>query len=126
MDTKTGSKKLWLAILRWAARVVALIFAIFIVAMFIGESAGGRQPGAPALVFRDYFLLSCLALYVVGLLLGLKWELWGGLISVAFCLVQIITVKAGGATAGIYMTLMIVPGLLFLLSWFLHRTEAKQ
>jgi hypothetical protein len=120
MEAKNGNLKLWLSILRWTARIVAVLIVAFFLFMFIGEGLNGRPVGSPKLVARDYFLLSMMALFNVGLLIGLWREGLGGLISLVFMSTTIIFHQIEGITPVIfYITLF--PGILYILSWYFHR-----
>jgi len=54
METKNGNKPLWLSILRWGARIIALLFVAFFLVMFIGEGGIWSQPKNLPLEMRDY------------------------------------------------------------------------
>ena len=125
METYTGTNPLWLKIIRWCTRIIALLFIAFILMMFIGEGGFWSQPANMPLTTRDYVLLSVMGIYWIGLIIGLRWEFWGGLISLAFMSTLILSLRFT-QTGGFWFDLMLVPGLLYLLSWYLHRRHFKQ
>ena len=81
MEAQKVNKKLWLSILRWSARIIAILIAIFFLFMFFGEGIQNHSPNSQTLVARDYILLTLKALYIIGLIIGLWREGFGGLIS---------------------------------------------
>jgi len=120
MEAKNGNKKLWLLILRWSARIIAILIAIFFLLMFLGEGIQNHSPNAQALVARDYILLSLKALYLIGLIIGLWREGLGGLISLVFMMTQIAIHQTEGVGSAIFYY-MLMPSILFILSWYFHR-----
>jgi hypothetical protein len=126
MEANTKTKPLWLKILRWVARIIALLFIIFILAMFIGEGGFWSQPKGAPLGLRDYLLLSLFGLYVIGLIIGLWREGLGGLISLVFMAIHIIILSSEGIKHLTYFYAMLLPSLLYILSWYYHRLLARQ
>lgn len=121
MKENTGTKPLWLSILRWGARIIAILFVAFFLMMFIGEGGFWNQPKGAPLGARDYIILSLWGLFMIGLIIGLWREGLGGLISFIFLLAHIIVLKVEGSSTGIYFYLMLIPSILFLSSWYFHR-----
>jgi|ERR1035438_3156372 hypothetical protein len=123
MESKNGNNPLWLTILRWVARIVAILFIAFILIMFIGE--GGftnfSQSSIP-LQARDYIILSLFGLYILGLVVGLVWEGLGGLISFGFMMTFIIVLVYYGKVP-ILFYIFFLPSILFILSWYLHQSS---
>ena len=125
MEAKNGNKKLWLLILRWSARIIAILIAILFLLMFFGEGILNHSPNAQALAARDYILLTLKALYIIGLIIGLWREGLGGLISLVFMTTQIVIHQIEGVGSVIfYFTLL--PSILFILSWYFHRRLSQQ
>ena len=120
METQSGTKPLWLTILRWSARIIAILIIIFSLFMFIGESIGGRSADAPLLQTRDYIILSLWALYIIGLVIGLWREGLGGLISLVFMAIHIFILQMEGSNSIIFFV-MLLPSILYLLSWHFQR-----
>ncbi len=117
MEPPAEKKPAWVTTFRWVARIVGLLFIILLLGFFIGE---GRHGGAQ-LHGRDYFLLSMWALYIIGLVAGLKWESLGGLISLVFLFIQVIYLVREGTPTGWFFYLLVIPPVLYLLSGYLHR-----
>lgn len=125
METKNGNKKLWLLILRWSARIIAILIAIFFLLMYFGEGIQNHSPNSQTLVARDYILLTLKALYIIGLIIGLWREGLGGLISLVFMTTQIIIHQTDGVGSAIFYY-MLLPSILFILSLYFHRRLAQQ
>src|SRR5512146_2921029 len=113
METTTPKKPLWLKILRWTARIIAIIFIVFILVMFIGEGGTWSQPRSRPLDFRDYALLFVFGMYVVGLIIGLWKEGLGGIISFVFMAGLIIYMLSEGHNNLTYFYVMLLPSILF-------------
>jgi hypothetical protein len=125
MGAQSGTKPLWLTILRWSARIIAILIIIFSLFMFIGESIGGRSADAPPLQTRDYIILSLWALYIIGLVIGLWREGLGGLISLVFMAIHIFILQMEGSNSIIFFV-MLLPSILYILSWYFNRRWARQ
>jgi hypothetical protein len=127
MEAKNGNKPLWLSILRWSARIIAIIFIAFYLMMFIGEGGlKGRSGTLPSLTARDYIMLSFAALYVIGLIIGLWREGLGGLISLIILVIHIIILQSEGVKSLMYFYFMALPSILFILSWYFHLRSVRQ
>jgi hypothetical protein len=111
--------------LRWSARIIAVLIVAFFLFMFIGEGLNGRPVGSPQLVARDYILLSLMALFNIGLLIGLWKEGLGGLISLVFMATIIIIHQIEGIKPVIFY-FALLPGILYLLSWYFHRSLTQK
>ncbi len=107
------------------AKASAILIASFILVMFIGEGGFWSQPASRPLTTRDIVLLMVMGIYWIGLIIGLRWELWGGLISLV-CMIIIILSLEFTHTGGLYFYVMTIPGLLYLLHWYLHRINRVQ
>ena len=119
MEKRIESSPAWLSILRWTARIFAMIFVIFFLFMFIGESIGSSTHYAH-LYWRDYLLLSLWFITVIALLIGLWSELYGGLISLVSTLTHFTFLTFEGNRAPIFF-IILVPSILYLMSWYYHR-----
>ena len=95
METTIQKKPVWLNIIRWTARIFALLIIIFILVMFIGESIGSSSHKTN-LSGRDYLLLSLFGITLIGLGIGLWREGLGGLISLVSTLSHIIFLSING------------------------------
>ena len=105
--------------LRWFARFWGLAFAVLILALAIGEGFNPAKLKTKELLLTVPFFVAWL-----GLLLGWRWEGWGGILVVAgiagFCLIHFV-VTGFGRFPGWAFPAIGVPGLLYLLSWFCRR-----
>jgi hypothetical protein len=123
MDERNRSKTV--QVVRWIARVTSGFAAALILFIFIGEGfTGGFEPLLHMTVRETLMMVAFIALWL-GLLLGWKWELYGGLLTAcgvaAFYLVDYLFT---GTLPGILLPLIFSsPGLLFLYCGF--QTRAK-
>jgi hypothetical protein len=127
MQAKNGNKPLWLSILRWAARIVAILFIVFIPLMFIGEggiwkySAGTR----PSHV-KDYMLLLLVVLYLGSLIIGMWRNGLGGFLSLVFIIALMAIFASEGMKNLTYFYIMLLPSLLYIIPWYFHRRFERQ
>jgi hypothetical protein len=120
MKTTIHLKPVWLKIIRWTARIIALLVVAFFLMMFIGESMGNNTP--MPLTSRDYFILSLYGITMVGLVIGLWFEFLGGLISLISTLTHIIFLSREGHGGLFIFYLMLIPSIMYLLSWYFNKT----
>ena len=89
MDRRNGSKTL--QVVRWIARVSSGFTAALILLFFIGEGLIERFEPLLHMSVRETLMMVAFVALWLGLLLGWKWELYGGLLTacgiVAFYLV---------------------------------------
>ena len=110
-------------VVRWIARVSAGFSAALILLIFIGEGlTGGFEPLLHMTVRETLMMIAFIAVWL-GLLLGWKWELYGGLLTVcgvaAFYLVDFLF---SGTLPGVLLPLIFaLPSLLFLYSGYQTR-----
>ena len=110
MESKT------LQVVRWIARVSAGFAAALILLLFIGEGlTGGFEPLLHMTARETLMVVAFIALWL-GLLLGWKWELYGGLLTIcgvaAFYMVDYLFSRT---LPGVLLPLIFaLPGLLFL------------
>lgn len=107
---------------RWAARgislVVLAIWGFFIVAHLINGLAGGGEEASRPLGTDDYFGLLAMGGWLVGLILGWRWESLGGtIVIVAFVVSAVVNPNV------LSFPFLLIPtaGLLFLVSWWIRR-----
>ena len=116
-----------LHIVGWIARVSAGFAAALILLIFIGEGlAGGFEPLLHMSVRETLMIVAFIALWL-GLLLGWKWELYGGLLTVcgvaAFYLVDYLFT---GTLPRVLLPLIFAsPSLLFLYCGFQTRKKPE-
>ncbi len=118
-------------ILRNTAWILALIFAILGIMLIFFMFALSAPPWTAGGIFLTLVYGGS---YVIGLLIGKKWPLTGGIMSLILPLsglietgVTLIILESGSESLGylvstiiMYLTMMI-PGLLYLLSWYLEK-----
>ncbi|MGD1993376.1 MAG: hypothetical protein PVI59_09295 [Anaerolineae bacterium] len=103
-------------VIRWIARVASGLAAGLVLLIFVGEGiAAGFEP-LLHLSVRETGMMVAFAVAWLGLLLGWKWELAGGLLTVcgvaAFYLLDYLF--SGTFPRGPFFLLLASPGLLFL------------
>ena len=114
MDKRNGSKTV--PVVRWIARVSSGFAAALILLIFIGDGlAEGFEP-VLHLTGREGAMMVAFVAVWLGLLLGWKWEFYGGLLSVcgvvAFYLADYLF--SGTFPGGPFILIFASPGLLFL------------
>jgi len=118
-----GSKTL--QVVRWIARISAGFAAALILLIFIGEGlTEGFEPLLHMSIRETLMMVAFIALWL-GLLLGWKWELYGGLLTIcgitAFYLVDYLFT---GTLPGVLLPLIFAPpSLLFLYCGFQTRKK---
>ena len=105
-----------LPIIRWVARIASGLAALLIAVIFIGEGiADGFEP-LLHLTIRENAMMVAFFIVWLGLLLGWKWELAGGVMTiggtVAFYLLDYLF--SGTFPGGPFFFILASPGLLFL------------
>jgi hypothetical protein len=104
-------------VVRWAARLGALVIAALLLAFVLGEPAGPLPTS-----LRDLAGMGLLFGAVLAMLVAWKWELPGALISL-FALVAfaaIVHIRGFGVLA-----VASVPNILFLVDWKLRRVHSR-
>ena len=108
-------------IMRWIARIWSfLVFAVAILEIFVPD------PNATEPVpLADWFLLSLWGVAILGVLVAWRWELVGGIITIATMfireLVWIILKGQWLVNFLIFWLFVLPPAVLFLLAWGLER-----
>lgn len=107
-------------VVRWIARISAGFAAALILLIFIGEGlTGGFEPLLHMTIRETLMVVAFIALWL-GLLLGCKWELYGGLLTVcgvaAFYLVDYLF--TGTLPRVLLPLIFALPSLLFLYCGF--------
>jgi len=120
MKTTIHQKSVWLKILRWTARIIALLVVAFFLFLFIGENMGNNSH--LPLTSRDYFIFSLFGITMAGLVTGLWFEFLGGLISLISTLTHIIFMSVEGHSGLFFFYLMLIPSIMYLLSWYFNKT----
>ena len=120
-----GNKHLLtIRILRWAARILSIIFVGFFLFLFIGETIGSIRSGdyKPISSF-DVLQLTLMGLIMLGLIAAWIWEMYGGLLAFLACIgLFIIHPKLISSPIIFYL----FNSVLFIITWWLkfhHRND---
>jgi hypothetical protein len=124
METIIQKKPLWLSIIRWSGRIIALLFAIVLFIMFISEDMSPIIRLAQRFE-KHYFILSLWILTPIGYLIALWREGLGGLISLISTLTHIVFLSREGFGDFIFfylfLSILLIPSILYLLYWYFNR-----
>jgi hypothetical protein len=105
-----------LRILRWTARITAALAAGLILIIFIGEGLSDGIDQFLHLAKRETLMMVAFIIFWLGLIVGWKWELAGGIMSigglVAFYLIDYLF--SGTLPGGPFFLIFAVPGFIFL------------
>lgn len=114
-------RQLSAGVCRWTARILGTLLVILVLVIAIGE--GVPNPFAFPLNIQLGFL--ALAMIVIGILAGWRWELSGGLLATAgWCL--FVGSVAGAKGPNLFFCLLALPGILYLASAGLRRHSKRQ
>lgn len=122
METTIQKRPVWLKIIRWTARIIAVLFAIILFFSFTVEDMNPLSINP-----QDYFFLSLWVLIPIGYLIGLWKEGLGGLISVVSILTLIIILLTReGHYYSFYfyliLSVFLIPSILYLTYWYFNKT----
>ena len=107
------------ALCRWTARVIGTLLVLLIVMIGIGEGMPNPFTQPPAV--QVGFL--ALALLMIGILAGWRWELTGGVISLAGWCLFLASVKC---RLSCFVWALALPGVLYVISALLRRCKKGQ
>ena len=113
--------RLLAAVCRWTARVVGALLVFLVIVIGIGE--GLPNPLTQPLSVQIGFL--ALALILTGILAGWRWELAGGIISLASWFLFVGSV-VGAKRLNVFISLLALPGICYLISAWLRRHSKRQ
>ncbi len=122
MTSRSVDNKL-VRILRWIARILASVMAALILLFFVGETLGeGIQSLLHMTVWETLMMFAFFALWL-GLLLGWKWELIGGLLTLCAVIVfyTLNFLFTGKFHGGPFFLILAFPSILFLYCGWQHR-----
>ena len=136
MRTDRKGKNAAIVVIRWSAHVLGVVMAGFLLLMFIGQSLESKS--LPVSIEPLAAIgLALMGIYVVAMLLALKWECAGLLLGVAalggFFVILFLGLLPGNVSGGfsfkgvlnpIYLAFWL-PILLYLLCWGLERRRRK-
>ncbi|MCW8844674.1 MAG: hypothetical protein OQK99_02460, partial [Gammaproteobacteria bacterium] len=108
-----------IVLLRWSARVLALIVASFLLFMFFGYSLEGRNPLSDSLTPFAAIGLTLMGIYIVAMFLTLKWEragsFLGAIVLGGFFIIMFLGLLPGNVSGGFSAKGMLNP--FFLALW---------
>lgn len=122
---------------RWAARILGVMAASFLLLMFAGYYVEGRAPSYGSLEPFAALSLLLMGIYCVSLFLALKWERTGALLAVIalglFYVIMFMGVLPGNVSGGfsargvlspIFLALWLPP-LLYLACWWIEASRLR-
>ena len=107
------------ALCRWTARVIGTLLVLLIVMIGIGEGMPNPFTQPPAIQVGFF----ALALLMVGILAGWRWEFAGGVISLAGWCLFLASVKC---RLTCFVWALALPGVLYVISALLRRCKKGQ
>ena len=113
MTNTNGDKTV--RVVRWIARIAAAVMAALILLIFVGEAFADGFESILNLTVREIGMMMAFFAVWLGLLLGWKWELYGGLLTIfgvgAFYLLDYLF--SGTLPRGPFFLIFATPSLLF-------------
>ena len=106
---------------RWLARIVGALLVVFIVCLAIGE--GMPNPFAQPAKVQVGFL--ALAMIMAGILAGWRWELAGGILSLAGWCLFCVPIENSRRGLNWFCWALALPGALYLASALLRGRNEK-
>ncbi len=119
MDSKQNQSRI-ITIIRWIARIVGLLYIAFFLLMLIGEGLSSSQETNP-LTFRAGLAFVFVFIYFAGLILAWKWEGIGGWVAIGGTIGFFVTIQE----YSLMIFIMATPALLFLVCWYLSRSQLQ-
>ena len=110
-SARSSSKSI--KILRWIARIWGLLYLLFFLLFFIGESITSSQDTNP-MTLRGGLGLAFVFVYFAGLILAWKWEGTGALIAITFTAAWAVVIQE----YSLLTLFMAAPGILFIVCWY--------
>jgi hypothetical protein len=120
------SKNRTVTIIRWIARILSIMSVAFLLIMVVPQLLNPQQ--SKTLTFGEIVGLFFFPLGVcVGLIIAWKWEGQGGVIAVGSVICFHVTMLITGGSLDInpFIEGLAVPGVLFLICWFLSRRRLE-
>ena len=136
MKTDRKKKNTGIAVIRWSARILGLIIAGFFLLMFIGESVQANSLPTALEPFAAIGL-ALMGIYIVAMVLALKWERLGVFLGMAalgcFYVILFLGLLPGNVSGGFsikgilnpFFLVFWLPFLLYLLCWGLERRRRE-
>ena len=114
-----------LLLIRWIARIWSILVFVFVLLQIFTPDPYATQP----VPLEDWFLLSLWGIAVLGLLVAWRWELAGGILTIAVMVLRElawIVLKGAWLVNFLIVWLFLVPpAVLFLIAWRLERKERE-
>ena len=109
------------AVCRWTGRIAGAVLVVLTVSIAIGEGMPNpfTQPGGIQVGFLT------LALLLIGILAGWKWELAGGILSLLGWGSFVLAVIPSARRLTGFVLLLALPGILYVTSALLRRWQPK-
>jgi hypothetical protein len=124
METR-GVKPRTILVIRWIARIWSILVFVFVLLQIFTPDPYATQP----VPLEDWFLLSLWGIAVLGLLVAWRWELAGGILTIAVMFLRElawIVLKGAWLVNFLIVWLFLVPpAVLFLIAWGLERKERE-
>ena len=128
MDTDRPDRRATIATVRRSARVIGVVIAVFMLAMFIGEAMQSETP--PWQIEPTAALgLAPLGVYIVAMFLALKWERVGSLLGAGALSIFIVMLFRGSPADGKsvlpFFLVFWVPILMYWFCWYMERSSQE-
>jgi len=118
MKTDRVRKKAAIVVIRWSARILGLIIAVFLLLMFIGQSLESYPQSEPIEPIAVLGLI-LMGIYVVAMFLVIKWERVGLFLGMAalgcFYIILFLGLLPGNVSGGFSSKGVLNP--IFLVLW---------
>ena len=113
MNKKNKNKSLSTYAIRWIARIVGLVLIFIVISIFI--QSGVQNPFK--LGTTNLILNLCFLIMIIGILLGFKWEITGGLVIIASFIIfwMFSIINTGNIRLGWILPLFPIIGSFFLI-----------
>ena len=113
------------SVILWTARVIDSVLLVFVLIFLMAHIFGKDESGEGFSNSGEIIQFICFPVgLVAGLLIAWRWEGVGGLVSTLS--MTTLFVMRSELVGNPYMIIMIIPGLLFLLYWFLHNVVSDK
>lgn len=114
-------------ILRWIARILASVMAALILLICVGETLGEGLQSPFHMTFWEIFMMFAAFALWLGLLLGWKWELLGGLLTLCAVMVfyALNFLITGLFPGGPFFLIFAFPSLLFIYCGWQNRKSTN-
>ncbi len=114
-------------ILRCFARISTVFFILYyLLLLLIMVLMFNPKPGSHYAALGDYLIAGSILIYIVGLILTFKWELWGSVVSLCWIIIAITYTSIYLQSSSIkHFSIMIIPCLVNIFSWYLHKTKGQ-